>query len=46
MKFTEMQYLRPDVDAMITLCKTAEEGIKTAPDAQTVLNIYRNLMKE
>ncbi|MBO5735643.1 MAG: M3 family oligoendopeptidase [Clostridia bacterium] len=46
MKFTEMQYLRPDTDAMIALCKTAEEGIKNAPDAQTVLTIYRNLMKE
>ena len=46
MKFTEMQYLRPDTDAMIALCKTAEEGIKNAPDAQAVLTIYRNLMQE
>ncbi len=46
MKFPEMQYRRPDIDAMIALCKTAEEGIKNAPDAQTVLTIYRNLMQE
>ncbi|MBO7157908.1 MAG: M3 family oligoendopeptidase, partial [Clostridia bacterium] len=46
MKFPEMQYRRPDIDAMIALCKTAEEGIKNAPDAQTVLTIYRTLMQE
>ena len=46
MKFPEMQYRRPDIDAMIALCKTAEEGIKNAPDAQAVLTIYRNLMQE
>lgn len=46
MKFSQMPYIRPNPDEMIALCKSAEESIRTAPDAAAAASAYRVFLAE
>ena len=46
MKFSEMPYKRPNPEELIALCKKVETEIRNAPDAKTILSVYRSFMEE
>ena len=46
MKFSQMPYTRPDIDALKNICATSAEAIKNAPDAKSAADAFRSCEKE
>ena len=40
MKFSEMTYTRPDIDALLTRCKELAAKAASAPDGDALVKLY------
>ena len=44
MKFSEMTYTRPDIDALLTRCKELAAKAASAPDGDALVKLYYCLL--